>query len=82
MRWLDEHAPSKKERVLSRVREIRGGKLNVSEWGQRLQGEGIFAEQIAELFKVSARRAGLRQERLELATEHFRPAGGRQLTLF
>lgn len=82
VRWLDEHAPTKKERVLSRVREIRGGKLNVSEWGARLKGEGIFAEQIAELFKVSARRAGLRQGRLVLATEHFRPAGGRQLTLF
>lgn len=80
--WLDEHAPTKKARVLGRVREIRGGKLNVSEWGQRLRGDGIFAEQIAELFKVAARRAGLTQGRLTLATEHFRRPGGEQLRLW
>jgi len=82
LQWLDDHAPTKKGRVLSRVREIRGGKLNVSEWGQRMRGEGIFAEQIRELFQVAARRAGLNQERRELSTAHFRRPGGEQLALF
>ena len=81
LRWLDDHAPTKKARVLDRVREIRGGKLNVSEWGRRLRGEGIFAEQLRELFRVTARRAGLNQERHELSTAHFRHPGGEQLTL-
>ncbi len=80
-RWLDEHAPTKKDRILSRVREIRVGKLNVSEWGARMKGEGIFAEQIAALFAVSARRAGLNQDRRPLSTAHFRRPGGEQLTL-
>jgi DNA repair photolyase len=82
LQWLDDHAPTKKARIVDRVREIRGGKLNVSEWGARLKGEGIFAEQLRELFLVCARRAGLNQERFTLSTAHFRPPGGRQLTLF
>lgn len=81
-RWLDDHAPSKKERVLSRVRELRGGQLNVSEWGRRHTGDGIFAEQIANLFAVAARRAGLNQQRTELSIQHFRRPGGEQLALF
>ena len=81
-RWLEDHAPGKKNRVLARVRELRGGKLNVSEWGARMWGEGIFAGQIRDLFAVAARRAGLSQERRTLSAAHFRRAGGEQLTLF
>jgi DNA repair photolyase len=81
VRWLDDHAPSKKARILSRVREVRGGSLKASDWGRRLHGEGIFAEQIRALFTVAARRAGLAQDRLNLSTAHFRRPGGAQLTL-
>ncbi len=81
LNWLDEHAPTKKERILSRVREIRGGQLNVSDWGRRQKGEGIFAEQIGQLFEVAARRAGLNHERRVLASAHFRRPG-EQLSLF
>jgi hypothetical protein len=64
------------------VRALRGGKLNVSEWGTRMRGEGIFADQLAELFEVTSRRAGFNQERRALSTAHFRRPGGEQLTLF
>ncbi len=70
--WLDRNEPGKKERILSRVRDLRGGKLNVSEWGKRMRGEGIFADQIHDLFSVAARRAGLNEEHIALSTEHFR----------
>ena len=70
--WLDRNEPGKKERILSRVRDLRGGKLNVSEWGKRMRGEGIFADQIHDLFSVAARRAGLNEEHIVLSTEHFR----------
>ena len=81
LQWLDDHAPTKKVRVLARVRDIRGGKLNVSEWGRRMRGEGIFAEHLQDLFHATARRAGLNQNRRELSTAHFRRPGGEQLTL-
>lgn len=80
--WLDDHAATKKNRVLDRIRDLRGGQLYNSTWGSRLKGEGIFADQIRELFHVSARRAGLNQERCRLSAEHFRRPGGQQLALF
>jgi DNA repair photolyase len=80
--WLETHAPTKKDRVLSRVRELRGGQLYVSEWGSRMRGEGIFAEQIHDLFAVAARRAGLNRSSLELSAASFRRPGGVQLDLF
>lgn len=80
--WLDTHVPTKKDRVLSRVRAMRGGQLNVSEWGRRMRGEGIFAEQIHDLFAAAARRAGLNREHPGVSTAHFRRPGGVQLNLF
>lgn len=81
LRWLDDHEPAKKGRILSRVREIRGGRLNVSEWGRRLHGEGVLAEQLRGWFDVAARRAGLQRGRFELSSAHFRRPGGSQLAL-
>jgi DNA repair photolyase len=71
-RWLDEHFPQRKAKVLSRIRSIRGGeKLSDPRWGTRIKGEGIFAEQIAALFQMSCRKFGI-GPRPELSTEHFR----------
>jgi DNA repair photolyase len=78
--WLEAHYPSKKDRVLSRLREMRGGNLNVSTWGSRMTGEGVFADQIHDLFTVACRRAGLTQP-FEVSTDSFRRPGGVQLNL-
>ncbi len=46
-RWLSEHFPARKEKVLGRLRDLRGGeKLYDARWGKRQTGEGIFAQQI------------------------------------
>lgn len=79
--WLDRHAASKKGRVLSRLRELRGGTPEAGDWGRRLKGEGAFAEQIASLFKVARRRSGLERPMPEISTAHFRRPGGEQLRL-
>lgn len=80
-RWLDDHEPGKKARVLDRLRTLGGGKLYASDWGKRMTGEGIFAEQLSTMFDVGARRAGLNTEPFNLSIEHFRRPG-EQLTLF
>lgn len=80
--WLDEHEPAKKQRILDRVRKSRGGKLYNSTWGDRMRGSGIFAEQLAHMFEVSARQLGFTTERWALSTAAFAPAGGKQLDLF
>jgi len=78
--WLEEHFPDRKEKVLGRIRHLRGDRLNNSEWHTRMTGEGIFAEQIASLFEVGCRRAGI-GERPKLSTTGFRRTR-EQLALF
>ena len=79
--WLDEHFPEKKQKVLERIRDIRGGtKLNDARWGTRIRGEGIFAEQIRSMFEVSCRRSRI-GPRPSLSTKAFRRSR-EQLDLF
>ena len=78
--WLEEHFPERKEKVLGRIRNLRGNKLNNSQWHMRMTGEGIFAEQIASLFKVACHRAGI-GERPKLSKAAFRRTK-EQLKLF
>ena len=70
--WLEEHFPDRKEKVLNRIRDLRGGKLYDAQWGVRGRGTGIFAEQIEALFDVTCRKLGLNDEDRELSTSEFR----------
>jgi DNA repair photolyase len=88
--WLREHLPARADRVLARIRDARGGKLNDSTFGVRMKGAGPHAEQIGALFRVASHRAGLERRTLALSSEAFlrplppaRIAGprGPQLTL-
>lgn len=80
-RWLDEHFPERKEKILGRIRSMRGGgRLNDPRWKSRIVGEGIFAEQVASMFAISCRRAGI-GPRPQLSTAAFRRTR-EQLDLF
>src|SRR5437660_12658327 len=57
--WLEEHFPERKDKVLGRIRRLRGERLNNSQSHTRMTGEGIIAEQIASLFKISCHPAGI-----------------------
>jgi DNA repair photolyase len=80
--WLARHFPDRKMKVLNRIRAMRNGKLNDPNFGSRMEGDGIFAEQIAKMFDVACRKTGLNQERINLSTASFRVPAGPQLTLF
>lgn len=80
--WLSQHAPTKKAKILNRIRAMRGGKLNDARFGVRMQGEGVFAEQIASMFALACRKAGIRNRDLQLSTAAFRRPTGAQLSLF
>ena len=81
-KWLETHFPDRKEKVLNRLRAMRGGKLYDSKFGQRMRGEGIFADQIDQLFDVARRKAGIAGRGGELSAAAFRRPGGAQLQLF
>ena len=82
--WLGAHFPDRKEKVLHRIREIRGGKLNDPNFGSRMRGEGQYANQLRTLYRAAARKAGIDGPLPPLSTEHFRrPHDARgQLALF
>jgi len=58
--WVMTHFPDRHEKIIGRVRSMRGGKLNDPRFGSRMQGEGFFAEQMAAMFAVAKRKANFR----------------------
>lgn len=70
--WLGVHRPLKKEKILSQIRDLRGGKLNDSNFGSRMQGEGPLAENLDSMFALYCRKFGLNQKRFFLSSAHFR----------
>jgi DNA repair photolyase len=78
--WLSEHFPERRSRVLSRIRALRGGRLYDSRFGARQRGEGPWADEMAALFDLARRRAGLARAGPELSIAGFRRPGG-QLAL-
>ncbi len=80
--WLTLHRPLQKEKILNRIRDIRGGRLNDPNFGSRLHGSGPYAEHISELFEVCCRKAGLNSSRPILSAKAFRRPGPSQMRLF
>lgn len=81
--WLERNFPDRKDKVLSRVREVRSGKLNDPRFRSRMRGEGPYADHIRSMFEVAKRRHGLDGPLEPLSTEAFRrPAPGGQGDLF
>jgi len=72
--WLAAHFPDRAERVMARVRELRGGKDYDSAWAQRMHGQGVWAELLRQRFAKASRRLGLTGERNGLALDRFDPA--------
>jgi DNA repair photolyase len=85
--WLEAHFPERAQRVMNRVREMRGGKDYDSDFSKRMHGEGVWADLIRQRFTKTVERLGMgglrgRFERLDVA--QFRrplivpPAAGKQ----
>jgi DNA repair photolyase len=79
--WLAEHLPEARQRILGRIREVRGGALNDSRFGTRMRGEGAQAENIRRLFEVSVTREGLNRRSVQLSTAAFQNPASQQLEL-
>jgi DNA repair photolyase len=78
--------PLRADKVLNRIKDVRGGKLYDSRFGVRGTGEGVYADAIASLFDQTARRLGLRtgDEKANVPRDTFeRPLGNKtQLAMF
>ncbi len=81
--WLERCFPARKSLIESRIRQIRGGQLNDANFGSRMSGQGVLAEQIRQTFQVFAAKYDLSGELPPLDTSHFRrPGDVRQRRLF
>jgi DNA repair photolyase len=82
--WLDRQLPNEAEKVKSRVRATRHGRNNSAEFGERMRGTGLIADQIAQTFKVFAARYGLDKKLPPLDHSQFRPpkTSSGQMSLF
>jgi DNA repair photolyase len=78
--WLARHAPDRRAHVLSRIQDVRGGKLSDATFGSRMTGSGPAAELIQSLFRTARTRAGIPPKGPALRTDRFRRKG--QQTLF
>ena len=72
IKWLDDHFPLRKEKILKRIRDMHGGKLYEADFGSRKRGKGIFADINAQVFEKSIKRLKLDREPPALSISHFR----------
>jgi DNA repair photolyase len=61
--WLAAHFPDRAERVMSRVRDMRGGKDYDANFATRMKGEGLWADLLKQRFHQAVRRLGLNERR-------------------
>jgi len=81
--WLERHFPERRDKVLNRLRSLRGGRLDDPRFGTRMRGSGVYAGQIHGLFDLAYQRAGFEGDtRPALSTAAFRKPGDAQLQLF
>ncbi len=69
--WLGTHYPLKAEHVMSRLREMRGGRENDPEFGSRFSGQGLFAQLLSARFRLACERLGFNREENTLDTTLF-----------
>ena len=83
--WLEEHVPDRASRVMSLIRQMRGGKDYDSKWGERQSGTGPYAWQIARRFEIATKKLGLDKRSLGTktldCTQFMVPGRGKQLAL-
>ena len=69
--WLRTHLPLRAERVMARIRDLRGGKNYDATFGKRMTGQGIWAELFAKRFRAACARHGLNRERRQFDLTRF-----------
>jgi DNA repair photolyase len=80
--WLRLHYPERAAAVMNVLEACHRGRAYRSDFHVRMKGQGIFADMIAQRFRVARRRYGLERESRPLDTQAFTPASGPQMALF
>jgi DNA repair photolyase len=71
--WLETHMPDRAARVMARVRDMRGGRDYDADFATRMHGSGLWADLVAQRFRLACRKLGFSRERLVRDASGFRP---------
>src|ERR1700712_3639345 len=80
--WIHKAFPDRAEKVLNNIKSCHDGKLNDSEFGRRISGEGPVAESIHQLFRMAMNRFMAGREMPPFDYTLFVPKGGKQTSMF
>ena len=85
--WLVQEFPERADKVMSLVRDMRGGRDNDPDFHTRMRGQGPYADMIAARFHLAARRLGFNRQEQKLDISQFRvppreDGAGAQMDLF
>jgi DNA repair photolyase len=76
--WVHRNFPDRAEKIASRIKSMRDGNMNSSQFKTRMTGTGVLAEQVKSLFQTFSRKLGLARELGPLRTDLFRPLDTQQ----
>ncbi len=80
--WIRREFPDRENRIISRIKQVRRGKMNSSSFKERMRGTGEAAKAIHQLFHASCNKYHLGNDRFHLATDKFRRPAGMQIEIF
>ena len=81
-KWLEMNFPDRKDKVISLIKQMRGGKLGEKRYFERYKGEGNIAEMIHKTIEIGRNKYFKDRKMAELSTEHFTGSKTQQLKLF
>ncbi|MCC9167569.1 PA0069 family radical SAM protein [Pontibacter harenae] len=79
--WINEAFPDRAQKVLKQIADCHGGKLSDSRFGTRMRGEGLFADTISKLFRISKQKYMAGRTMKPYNYSHFCTKSGKQLGL-
>ena len=80
--WARKTIPDRADRILHQIAECHGGNLNDSEWGRRMRGAGILAQQIFDTVALAKNKYLKGRGMPKLDTTHYLALKNPQLNLF
>ena len=80
--WLEKNYPDRFNKVWKQIADMHGGKVNDSVFGRRMRGEGVVADSISRLFKMSKHKYITTTKSFTLNTSEFCRLPKGQLPLF
>ncbi|MBB6129320.1 PA0069 family radical SAM protein [Mucilaginibacter lappiensis] len=80
--WIYKAFPDRAEKVLNMIRSCHDGKLNDSDFGRRMSGEGKIAQSIHQMFRMACNRFMAGREMPEYDYSLFVPRKGKQTSMF